>query len=490
LTDPVAFALFAAVLLGAVGVGEALRAWAGWAPEASRRVVHVGVGLATALCPPLFASPAWIYALAAVFVVANAVAIRRRYLPAMHAVARPTWGTAVFPLALIVALWACWTLDASRVFVLQTAFVVLALADPAASLAGARARRGRFVVGDQTKSLAGSAAFAATAGLATAGSLWGWAPPSWTAPTVAVAALTVALVGAAAEALGRRGWDNLAVVLAVVVPLVAMHEAPSEAGRFAVALGVAVVFGAAVWRAGALDVSGALAGAVFAWMLVALGGTAWAAPALAFFVLSSALSRLPRRADGAPREREARDASQVLANGGVAALCLALWAVRPPGASARWDAVGLAAFAGSLAAAAADTWATEIGTRWGGVPRRLAVGRRVAPGESGGVTFLGTLAAVAGAGSVALAASLASPLSTWAAVVVVGAGLVGATVDTLLGATLQARFRRPDGRLAETDGGGAWPLARGVRGLTNGAVNLACTLAGALAAAWVAFGSS
>ncbi len=325
-TDLGAFALFSALLLAAVGVGEGLRAFAGWRPEATRRVVHAGVGVATALCPPLFSSPALVYVLAVGFVAANAIALRARWLPAIHGAARPSLGTVLFPAALVGALYLCWTLDPSRVFILQTAFLVLGLADPAASLGRDERRQAGPVHrrrGDEIRRRV--AAFAAVAAACTAGML-AWLAP-WSAAQIASGALVVAAVGAACEASGRNGWDNVLIVLAVVVPLAALDARPEAAGLFAVAVVAGASFGWAAFRARSLDLSGALAGGVLAFGLVAVGGVAWAVPSLAFFVGSSALSRLGRSrkadAEALAEKGSRRDAAQVASNGGVAAALLA-----------------------------------------------------------------------------------------------------------------------------------------------------------------------
>ena len=435
------------------------------------------MGLTVAACPAWFDAPGPVYALAAVFAVGNAVASARGWVPGMHRIGRRSWGTAVFPLALVVALALCWSLDAGRVFVLQTAFVVLALADPAASLVGERWGRGYgYSVAGATKSVAGSAAFAVVAAVATAATLA--ALSDWPPTAVASGALAVAVLATAAEALGRAGWDNLWVVLAVVVPLSALDAAPEAAGRHAVAVAGAVAFGVAAVRARFLDVSGALAGSLLAWMLVALGGAAWAAPALAFFVLSSALSKLGRAADGRTEKGSRRDAGQVLANGGVAMALLAATVF------VEWGAL-YPAFVGAFAAAAADTWATELGTRARGETRLLALGPVVPPGTSGGMSLAGTAGAVVGAGSVVGAAALFGPPGASASGALAAVAVAASVVDSALGATVQRRYRGADGALVERPGAPGEAPAAGWRFVGNDAVNWAGTVAGALGAAAV-----
>lgn len=481
MSDLVAFALFGAGLLAALGLGEALRAWAGWPAEASRRVVHALVGVQTALSPLLFSAPTGIYVLAVGFGVVNLVASPRGVFPGMHGIARESWGTVTFPAALVVALWLAWSQDASRLFALQAAFFVLALADPAASLVGTRLRRpGRYVVAGETKSVAGSVAFLAVAAVAVGGVLWtgpAWRGELWVAGVVSAAGLATA-----AEALGRKGWDNLWIVLAVLVALVALHHGAARPRAALLGVALAVGFGVAAWRVRSLDLSGTLAAGMLAWAVVAVGGAAWAVPIFAFFALASALSRLGRArkrdAEALAEKGGRRDAGQVVANGGVAGSLLA--------ATVFADGTGLlyVGFLGALAAAAADTWATEIGTLVGGPTRRLGLGRRVPPGTSGGMSVGGTVGAVLGAASVAVTALPFGALTASGAAAVAAAGVLGSVADTLLGATVQARFRLPSGETTERRAldGTALPSAGGVAWLGNDAVNVACTIVGAAVA--------
>jgi uncharacterized protein (TIGR00297 family) len=183
-----------------------------------------------------------------------------------------------------------------------------------------------------------------------------------------------------------------------------------------------------------------------------------------FFVTSSALTR------GGGR----RTPRQVLANGGVAAAAALLSRLEPG-----W----LPACCGALAAAAADTWSTEIGARSASAPRLLTTGRTVPPGTSGGVTWLGTVGALAGAAVVAAGAAFVGLATPAAAVWIAAGGVAGGLADSLLGATVQARFRCARcgavGEAARCRCGAAAAPTSGIAWLTNDAVNGVCTLVGA-----------
>lgn len=474
---------------GLVGLAEGLRAaGVGISAAASRRLVHVGVGLFVAAAPWFFRQPAGVGLLALLFAAANLAAWRRGWLPSIHRARRRSLGTVAFPLSVLPVLAFTWAADEGRVFAFQTAYLVLALADPVAAWAGGRALRPRLLFAKGAKTVQGTAAFVAAAFALAGGALWASRAAeglAWTGLEVVSAAAAVAVVAGAVEALGRRGWDNFFVAIAAAVVLVAFEELPGARERLAGGTGAGVLFGWAAYRARALTADGAVAGGLLAASIVGIGGWAWTVPALAFFVLSSLLSKvgLNRKAGAAAQTEkgDVRDAAQVYANGGVAWACLVLQAVWP------LDGLWYAGFLGAFAAAAADTWATEVGTLSSARPLDLRTGRRVAPGTSGAVSPVGTLGALGGALSVALAAwaAVGSAAGVFFLGVVAAGGVAAAFVDSVLGATLQARYFDPvAGAETERAGGPHGPhrLVRGRRALTNDRVNVLCTLAGALLA--------
>jgi uncharacterized protein (TIGR00297 family) len=247
---------------------------------------------------------------------------------------------------------------------------------------------------------------------------------------------------------------------------------------------VSSVIAGLAWRRGSLSSSGAFAAAGVGSVIFVGGGPIWFATLGAFFATSTLLGRV----GAASKERtkrefekgDTRDAAQVIANGGVAALAAALMYVS---ADARW----LYAFAGALATANADTWATELGILSRGEPRSLLSWKRVPRGTSGAVSPLGMAATVAGALLVGMVASFASGRPWRVVGVTVVAGVVGALVDSLLGATLQQTFYcRGCARECESRQhhcGAVAERTRGITGFDNDLVNFTATLAGAVVAA-------
>lgn len=470
--------------LGAlVGIGEGLRAW-GVEADTTRRVVHAGVSLFVVATPRLFSGPLPLYLLAGLFVVVNGVALVRGWWAGMHEARPESWGTVALPLAVVPALLVTWSVSSDRVYVLQAAFLVLALADPLASAMGEGERRRTWVPG---ASWIGSGVFLGVSFALVGATLL--AAGDWAVGRIVGASVGVAVVATATEAISHRGWDNLFVVLGVVLVLTPLHGVPAAVDPLGVGLVVGTGVGALAHWGRALDAAGAVGGGLFAASLVGLGGWAWALPGFAFFLLSSALSWLPGEGTGdgetVSEPGPNRSLRQVMANGGIAWGLLGAHAVLPSGSGGA-QSLCYAGFLGALAAAAADTWATELGSRLSKRPWSLRTLRRVPPGTSGAVSLVGTAAAALGAGSVVGAGwlvegGLLSATGQW--VGAGAAGLVGMAADSVAGATVQAQYRDPEtGHLVERPISGRSPV-RGWRGVGNEIVNLVGTTIGAAVAA-------
>lgn len=250
--------------------------------------------------------------------------------------------------------------------------------------------------------------------------------------------------------------------------------------KFFLSLAFSLVFCALSYRFKWLSASGSIVASLFGWSLIFYGFPGWIAPVGWFFLTGSILSKIGQKSSKKDAGDHVRNGWQVLANGGVG-WTLLLCSIFMP------HPIWFAGFAGSFSAVTADTWGTEIGRLFKGKTRSIISGKPVEKGSSGGVSWVGTIGGVIGAGILSLSV-FANPfvlagdsglkLMFW----VVLAGGVGSAIDSVLGATVQVRYQASTtGEILEKRSAGekeitylsGWPF------MTNDFVNLICALVGA-----------
>lgn len=288
----------------------------------------------------------------------------------------------------------------------------------------------------------------------------------------AVAALTAVL-----ELFCGR-LDNLAILAGVALPvalLAGVESALLTRLLFGVSIGALLVL-LSVWRR-MLTVPAAVTAFCMLLVILAFGGYSAAIYIVAVYAVCGGVhllnkKRKNRHSDGA------RGLLQVVENGGIGTLALLLYGLLGHPAA-------LVAYYAAIAEFFTDTLASDIGTLSRRDPIDLCRLRRIPRGRSGGVSLLGTVAALCGA-ALCGGLSLLAGLSPWQALTVAAAATVGMLFDSVLGSLLQAKYRCTVcgtyteravhcGARAEHTGGLAL--------LKNGGVNLLCTLLSAAFAA-------
>lgn len=253
-----------------------------------------------------------------------------------------------------------------------------------------------------------------------------------------------------------------------------------------------LLIGVAAWRMRALSASGAAAATLTGTVALSVS-LGFGSFLVAWFVLATAISKVGKarkaeRVAGIVEKGGQRDALQVLANGGVFVAALGVMLAGGWTSTSPYGMLLAVAASGSLAAAGADTWATEVGTLIGGEPYSIRTGSRVAAGTSGAITVAGSIAMFAGAGLLAMLAALFSaiPFTAQPILAVATGGVLGALTDTVLGAWVQERRHCPQcEKFTEQmvhSCGSSTVVASGIGGLNNDVVNAACALAGAISA--------
>lgn len=260
-------------------------------------------------------------------------------------------------------------------------------------------------------------------------------------------------------------WQSKAILLLVVpwTAISALLQSYWWAGQVPVValttVGISGIFGLIVWRLRAGTPAAAATGAAitaslmystvqfpytYSWLHSGL------LPLLAVFLVTFAATRVGKHKKeqlGTGESKRGRNAAQVAANLGVAALVVLPVTILASHLIAtnagQWLAF-IAAVA-ALAEAAADTVSSEIGQVLGGTPRMITTLQRVEPGTDGGITVAGTAAGVLAAVLVAIIGIWCVDgnrglLGSWPVIAVTaGGGVFGLLFDSLLGAILERR---------------------------------------------------
>jgi uncharacterized protein (TIGR00297 family) len=288
--------------------------------------------------------------------------------------------------------------------------------------------------------------------------------------------------------------------------------------RLALGLLISSLIGFVAYRRGSLSRSGVLGAVMTGTTIFGFGGFTAGVLLVAFFVSSSLLSHFKQNSQQKQRAAEMfdkggqRDLGQALANGGAAAVFAVIgsvgvmWLFDRRVGTAESSALinnvwigSMAAVVGALATVNADTWATELGVLSKSKPRLITNPlRAVEPGTSGGVSFVGLLAALAGAvfismifviGRWGISEFLPSPSSFAQSIFVAGTlgGFLGSLFDSFLGATTQAIYyseaRQKETEKAVEKDGTPNKHIHGWKWLNNDWVNFISSVVGALISA-------
>lgn len=219
----------------------------------------------------------------------------------------------------------------------------------------------------------------------------------------------------------------------------------------------AVLLGVGAYWAKAADVDAVLSEVIICILVVLFAGLKWFLLLLCFYLLGGAFTRYGyayKHSLGIAQEKcGIRGYKNVYSNSLiplVAALCYGIYS----------NEIFFYAFLGAVATANGDTLASEIGETSRSRPRMITTMKPVDPGVDGGVTPLGEMASLAGAGAIGVVAVAAGMTGLDGFLIALTSGFLGSNFDSLLGAIFQRRGL-----------------------LTNNSVNLVATLFGGVAGA-------
>jgi Predicted membrane protein len=269
----------------------------------------------------------------------------------------------------------------------------------------------------------------------------------YTAPLVVVMGVVAAVLLRAV----LRGRDDALMIeaLGVAMTMFLFEELNFEVDLTILVAATAIAFGFGYisYRLRVADISGLFSAAMIGIILIVFADIRWFLIMLTFFIIGAGATRY-RYAEkeqlGVAQEHGGvRGYFNVFANGLVATGAAILYGITGHPAF-------VALFMGSVASAAADTAASEIGVT-GKVPYLITTLQPVSRGTNGGVTLRGEAAAVVASVLVAGAAWVMGVADPWMVVVTVIAGFIGTNVTaswaqrsrTAAGSGTQAQTWRP-----------------------------------------------
>lgn len=441
----ISFSFFFGIIMLFIGMAELARNVLNLSPELSRKFVHVMVGILVSLAPFFLKSSTPVILLGVIFTILNYVALKKDSLKGMHTTERVSFGTVYFPIAFTLLVIMFWE---RNIVLFVVAMLILAFSDTAATVVGERVNsKHKFILWHDKKSWPGSIAFFLMTLLVVMGAYPVYSniinnPPLPLHHLITMAFFTAA-VATVGEAVSKRGSDNLTLTLTAALGmdlyLTSMHTGTLAymGGWFAVSM----ILGYGAFKLKALSVSGGFGAFLLGLFMFGMGGWHTMLPLIGFFVLSSILSKIAdrqSRKDIISSKGSQRDIVQVYANGGIPLIFTIAWYLS--GFSIDWL---YWAFLASLASATADTWETEIGSFSKSLPLNILTWKRVPKGFSGGISLLGTSGGVIGATIIVFIAAFMGFVD-WdmtLIVLMIGAGFLGSVVDSILGASIQAKFK-------------------------------------------------
>lgn len=450
----------------------ALHKWAGLSSSVTRKLTHILIGFVFVIQYHFFRDdPLGLLLVPAVVTVALYLVARLRLVRSMVNPENP-YGIFYYALAILLSN-AVSILYPPYHAAAGAAIMALALGDGAAALIAPLFRRRHRLLGQKTAEGSLLCFLFSLLGMWLLGVVF---------PAIALPLALLPLLAVLATLLelfcGR--FDNPAIVFGVGLVAALLSDLSHP---FLLRLSVGALAGAAVVllsvRGKMLTLPAALTAYAFLLVILAFGGYAAALYILLLYAVAGALSALGRRR----RNRHAdgvRGLRQVVANGGAGTLALLLFGILGE------EALLIAYFA-AIAEFVADTAASDIGTLFPRDPLDICRLRRIPRGRSGGVTLVGTAAALLTC-LFALPVSLLA-LSLRGAVIAAGAAFLGVLFDSVIGSLLQAKYRcRVCGGYTERPRHCDTPaeLTGGLRLLSNGGVNLVSTLFSAAVAVLLA----
>jgi len=437
-------------------------------PESNRRLVHFFVGILITISPLIFSKYLLPSILALIFFIINYFAFHNQKLMGIHSIERVTYGTIYFPLGYLIMTIGFW--EYSEFVIISLA--ILAVADPIAAMVGENiSRDNEFVIWKDKKTIKGTVTFYSISFflIFLMGKLLLQFPNSY----LFCFALFCAIGSTIAEITSSKGSDNLSIPIISVLFMIGFVEkvAPNKSdlltilfSPFLITILCSAIIIYIAFKLKTLSIDGFLGAFLMGVIIILIGSQYFFMLLAIFFVLSSFLSKVLKKASFYRTKGSQRDIIQVYANGGIAFLLSIIYFLKN-------DPVYIYLFASSVAAAMSDTWGTEFGKLSRHKPISITSLKSIDHGISGGITRIGTLGSLLGSSIIGFSTWIMIPIPTHIIYGIILSGFLSSLFDSILGDMLQGKYKNQNGEIIEVKERDS-VLIKGYPWMNNDLVNL------------------
>lgn len=412
--------------------------------ELSRKLPHIIAGIIAAFSVVIIESKLVLLVYGCLSIIVTYLLVQFDILKTIRESQSKSWGMFFLPVAYTFLILFLFPINKEIIFL---SMILFGIADSAAAIVGEFSTHNYFYLTSDRKSIIGSVIFFCItlfililffAGIIQFERLTNI---FFSLNDIIYFSLATSLILTVIEAISSRGSDNffIPVFAAILLYIFIQSPNPEFVEQFITGVFFALLVALISIRFKFLTLNGSAATFILASFIFGLGGWKWSLPIMTFFILSSLLSKIRKRAnediESFFEKSGTRDYLQVIANGGIGGILVIYNQIFP-------NEVNYYIYIASLAAVCADTWATEIGTFRKRTTYNILNFKKIEQGTSGGISFVGTIGAVAGSFAIALSGLLWSslnPINYF--ILIIGAGLLGNFFDSLLGATIQSQTR-------------------------------------------------
>lgn len=190
--------------------------------EITRKLVHMVTGLLALLFPVMLGNHWLVLLLSILFAIILFVSLRYKLLQSINAIDRDSVGSLAYPLA-VYASYLVYDYFHQQYVYFYMPIVILAVCDPVAALSGKQWPLGKYSPAKESKTFMGSVMFFITAFVLIL-LLQQLLHSNADIYSKLITALIIALLASIAEAVTKKGYDNLAIPAAVIIGLIFLDQ--------------------------------------------------------------------------------------------------------------------------------------------------------------------------------------------------------------------------------------------------------------------------